>query len=459
MTENNTVLFTLGEIGEILGSNSEGDPGFHRSPINGISTDSRTIKPGELFIAIIGPKHNGHDHIQTAFSNGAVAAVVSKSEATRRNLTGQEYIKVPDTLTALGDLAKRYRQKMPVRVFGVTGSNGKTTVKNMIHDIISSQGPALKSQGNFNNLIGLPLSIFQLRPEHKNAVFELGMSARGEILRLSEITAPDFAVINNVGPVHLEFLKNVDEVAEAKLEIVSHLKSSGTLAINGDDEILARKLGKVRQRIIRFGLGQNNDIRATGLEFDDDQMPNFQVGNHSIELHLPGIHNVYNALAAYAIAIAAGIDSSHAIKAINLFYPQGMRSEIIHHGGLTFLIDCYNANPTSTKYALETLSRMRCGGRRVAVLGDMLELGENSREFHEEIGDIARALKIDNIFGFGPLTIYATEHFGEGAFHFSEKEGLIKKLEETLGNGDVVLFKGSRGMVLEEVVDRLKNSL
>ncbi len=207
MTEERKPLFTLDQIGEILGSISEGDPGFRLINIYGVSTDSRTIKSGELFVALSGDNHNGHDYLETAFSRGAAAAIVAKDEALKRGLNDSRYIAVADTLFAFGELARHHRLSMATKIVGVTGSNGKTTVKNLVYQALLTRGPALKSQGNFNNLIGLPISIFQLRETHQAAVFELGMSARGEIARLAQIASPDVGIITNVGPVHLEFLK------------------------------------------------------------------------------------------------------------------------------------------------------------------------------------------------------------------------------------------------------------
>ncbi|OGC94881.1 MAG: hypothetical protein A2W25_14080 [candidate division Zixibacteria bacterium RBG_16_53_22] len=459
MVEKKTILFTLREVGEILGSISEGDPGFHRASIHGVSTDSRTIHQGELFIAIKGATYDGHAFLAQAMVKGAVAAVVNRDEAERRGLTGPEYLAVDDTLFALGELARHYRQKMPAAITAVTGSNGKTTVKNLIYEIISTHSPALKSQGNFNNLIGLPLSIFQLGEKHKFAVFELGMSARGEILRLSQISQPDIGVITNVGPVHLEFLKTIDQVAEAKLEIIEGIRGSGTLVINGDDENLKRRIGHIKPALLKFGLEDDNDFRPAGLRFDDARMPSFSVDGHEISVRMPGLHNVYNALAAYAVARTLGVDGRAAAAAISAFHAEGMRSEVVSHHGITMIIDCYNANPASMNYALETLSQMNCVGRRIAVLGDMLELGEQSAQYHEEIGRLAGELGIDYIFGFGLHAKYITDRFGSGGRHFESKEGLSKILLETIKTGDVILFKGSRAMALEEVVDTLKKSL
>lgn len=449
----------MGEVGEILGSAREGDLGLRRTSIFGVSTDSRTIEESELFVALKGANHNGHDYLEAAFARGATAAVVGADEAKRRGLVQSRYVVVHDTLFALGELARSYRRKMKARIVAVTGSNGKTTVKNLIYEIISRNRSALRSEGNFNNLVGVPLSIFRLRDVHHSAVFELGMSARGEIARLAEISSPDVAVITNVGPVHLEFLKGVDEVAAAKLEMLEHIRKGGTLIVNGDDERLARKLGGISIQTIRFGLGEHNDVKPGELELDGLQFSHFNINGEHIHLRLPGMHNVYNALAAWAVASAMDIEPSQAAAAINKFHTEGMRSEVVTLNDVTLMIDCYNANPVSTKSALETLSRMNCGGRRMAVLGDMLELGEESVSYHEEIGQLARRLKIDVILGFGPLARHIIKSFGDNGFHFGAKEGLTNRLIQTVNKGDVILFKGSRGMALEDVVDRLKKSL
>jgi len=459
MAEKREILFALSEVGEILGSISEGDPGFHRASIYGISTDSRTVREGELFVAIKGDIYDGHVFVAQAMSKGAIASVVDKIEAKRRGFVGPEYIPVDDTLFALGELARRYREKMPAVVTAVTGSNGKTTVKNLIYEIISRHSPAVKSHGNFNNLIGLPASIFQLGVAHKYAVFELGMSARGEILRLGHIAEPDVAVITNVGPVHLEFLKTIDQVAEAKLEIADGLKSSGTLIINGDDAYLTSRANRFHGTILKFGAGAHNDIKPETLRFDDACMSSFKLNGREIKMRMPGMHNLYNALAAFAASKALGIDATQAIDAINGFRPQEMRSEVIDIDGITMIVDCYNANPASMSFALETLSQMKCHGRRIAVLGDMLELGEQSAEYHKAIGQKARELGIDLIFGFGPETKYIIDRFGKGGMYFESKEELSARLLDIIKTGDIILFKGSRGMALEEVVEKLKKSL
>ena len=459
MVERKGVLFTIKEVGEILGSRLEGDPGFHLTSIRGIKIDSRKIERDDLFVAIKGPKHDGHDFVESALANGAVAAVVSRQVAERRKLLDNRRIAVADTVYALGELARHHRKRLNLSVVAVTGSNGKTTVKNLIYEILSLNGPALKSPANFNNFFGLPLSIFQVDRHHKSAVLELGMSARGEISRLAEIASPNIAVITNVGPVHLEFFNNVDEIAVAKLEILERIEPVGTLIVNGDDEIL---MGKIRQgdyEIIRFGLSSDNDIYPQDLTFDKNQLPSFKIAGTPVRSNLPGIHNVYNILAAFAASKTSGILPEPAAVAIARYRPDEMRSEVISKREITFIIDCYNANPVSMKYALDTLAKMECKGRRIAVLGDMLELGERSRKYHQQIGAYASEKGIDNVFCYGPLARVIAETFGQGAFHFEEQVKLAEHLLKKIVKGDTVLFKGSRGMALENIANRVMGSL
>jgi UDP-N-acetylmuramoyl-tripeptide--D-alanyl-D-alanine ligase len=459
MIDGKTALFTIEEAGEILGSRLEGDSGFHSTSINNIRTDSREVHPGDLFVAVQGHRFDGHDFVESAFKAGAVAAVVSKQEVDKRNLQDSRLIIVDDTVFALGELARYHRSRSGAVVVAVTGSNGKTTVKNLIHEIASVDGRSLKSERNYNNFFGLPLSIFQLRAGHKWAVFELGMSARGEISRLAEIASPEIAVITNVGPVHLEFFKDTNEIADAKMEIVARIRPGGALVINGDDRLLSVRIPAGDFDIIKFGLGPENDVYPVDLSFDAAQCPSFQIGSTRIKSRLPGVHNVYNILAAYAVARRMNLDSRIIAEAIAEFKPSEMRSEIIEKAGVIMILDCYNANPVSMKYALDTLAKMKCGGRRIAVLADMLELGEDSRAFHDEIGEYGSGLKIDRLYCFGPLAKFMAAAFGKGAFHFEKKKELIDDLQAYIRPGDVVLFKGSRGMALEEVADEIIEAL
>ncbi|MEE9554655.1 MAG: UDP-N-acetylmuramoyl-tripeptide--D-alanyl-D-alanine ligase [candidate division Zixibacteria bacterium] len=448
------LMFTVGEISEILGSALEGDVEFRLTPLTGIEIDSRKVAKGGLFVAVKGERFNGHDFLDQAFARGAIAVVISKTETADKEMRREHCIVVDDTVYALGELARAYRNRFDLKVIAVTGSNGKTTVKNLIYEILSKNSLALKSEKNYNNFFGLPLSIFKLTDRHKSAVFELGMSAPGEIARLSEIAAPDVAVITNVGPVHLEFFENVERIAKAKLEIQQGIREGGTLIINGDDNLLRENIGD-RQKIITFGIGCGNDVHPENLGFDKFQNPSFTIDGIKFSSKLPGIHNVYNLLAAVTVAKTLGIDPALSAEAIAEYMASDLRSEIVKKDDITYIVDCYNANPVSMKYALDTLAAMKCDGRRIAVLGDMLELGKSSDDYHYEIGKYAKDKCIDMLFCHGPLSSMIAAGFGDKASYVDSKDELTRKLAEYVKPGDLVLFKASRGIALEEIVDKI----
>jgi len=459
MVENKDIMFTVGEIGEILEAKMEGVPEFRRAPVSGVKIDSRLVNKGDLFIAISGENHDGHDYVNSAFNNGAAAAVVSKEIKASREISGDNLFIVKDTVYALGEIAKHYRKKMPAEVIAITGSNGKTTVKNLVYEIVSRKASSIKAQGNYNNFFGLPLSIFQLKDKTGYAVFELGMSGRGEISRLGEIASPDVAVITNVGPVHLKFFDSLAEIASAKLEIVDKIKSGGVLIVNGDDDYLRdAKIGR-NLRLLKFGLSCNNDIYPTDLEFDENQLPRFKINGTDFKLTFPGVHNVYNAVAAYSVAVTVGIGPLTASEEIMNFQPEGMRSQVFRKSGISFFVDCYNANPVSMKYAIDSLALMKCGGRRIAVLGDMLELGKSSEAYHREVGNHAKKVGIDHILAYGEFSRFLVDEFGEKGEYFEEKMKLYLRLKKLAKKGDLILFKGSRGMALEEIADRFMETV
>lgn len=447
-------MFTVGEISEILGSAWEGDPEYRLTPLTGIEIDSRRIKEGGLFVAVEGERLDGHDFIDRAFLNGAIVAVISKTEIADKEMRREQCIVVNDTVYALGELARAYRNRFDLKVIAVTGSNGKTTVKNLIHEILSKNGYALKSKKNYNNFFGLPLSIFKLTERYESAVFELGMSAPGEIARLSEIVSPDIALITNVAPAHLEFFENVEQIAEAKLEIQRGIRGSGTLIINGDDNLLREHVGD-RTKIITFGLGKENDICPEELNFDNQQLPTFTIGETRFKSKLPGIHNVYNLLAAVSVSNALGIAPELSADALAEYSPSELRSEITRKDGVTYILDCYNANPVSMKYALDTLAAMDRDKRRIAVLGDMLELGKSSDDYHREIGRYAKDKNIDMVFCHGAHSVLIADGFGADARHFESREELSDQLARIIIPGDLVLFKASRGIALEEIAFKL----
>jgi UDP-N-acetylmuramoyl-tripeptide--D-alanyl-D-alanine ligase len=459
MIENKSILFTIEEVGEILGAKMEGAPEFHQMPISGVRIDSRAVEEGDLFVAVKGENHDGHDYVKSALEKGASAAVICEKNSIDKGLYGGRLIPVEDTVFALGQLAANYRRKVPARVIAVTGSNGKTTAKNITFEILSRAANSVKSQGNYNNFFGLPLSVFQIKSDTRFAVLELGMSRKGEISRLGEIASPDMAVITNIGPVHLEFFKNLNEIAAAKLEIVDRIRPGGILIVNGDDDYLREIKAPPGLKIVRFGLSYDNDFHPADLKFDENQNSVFKVNGVDFKLRLPGVHNVYNALIACAVAAVAGVDAHIAAEAIMSFQPEGMRSQVLRKSGVVFYIDCYNANPVSMKYAIDTLALMKCQGKRIAILGDMLELGKDSELYHVEIGKHAREARIDHLLAFGDYSQKLASEFGDKGEYFTSKENLYNRLRELLSRGDLVLFKGSRGMALEEVADRIMESM
>jgi len=459
MVENKRILFTGEELGEILGVRTEGAPEFHGAPISAVKIDSRMVEEGDLFVAVRGENHDGHDYVNAALEKGAVAAVISERYRADKGLSDRRLIPVNDTVYALGQIAAHYRREMPARVIAVTGSNGKTTAKNIIYEIVSRTASSVKSQGNFNNFFGLPLSIFQISKDTQFAVVELGMSRKGEISRLGEIASPDIAVITNVGPVHLEFFKNLDEIAAAKLEIVDRMREGGALIVNGDDEYLRDIRAPQGLKIVKFGLSHSNDFYPVDLEFDENQESSFKIDGEKLRLRIPGIHNVYNALAGYAVAGVAGIDKDTAVDAIANFKTEGMRSQVLRKSGIVFYIDCYNANPVSMKYAIDTMALMKCAGKKIAVLGDMLELGEKSEQFHRDIGRHAKRAGIEHLLVYGEFSQVVANEFGENGESYKDKEVLYSRLQKLLKSGDLVLFKGSRGVALEEIATKILENI
>lgn len=430
--------------------------------ISGISTDSRNINPGELFVPLRGEKFDGHDYMIQAVRNGAAACL---SEEVVAGLSVPVLL-VSDSLRALGDIANAVRLGLHGPLIGVTGSAGKTTTKEMLAAILSRTGPGLKTAGNFNNLIGLPLTLFALKDEHRWAVLEMGTSALGEIERLTEIAAPDLGIITNVGPAHLETLKGLDGVARAKGELYAGLKG-GTAIVNLDDERVACLPIANGVRRVTYGLSKDADIRAEDLKNGRSNL-SFKLiladGTHLVKLQIPGRHNVHNALAAAAAAWVLGIDGDEISRGLADFVPIPGRMNIfpLPCGG-ELLDDSYNANPLSVAAALQTLEAKGGKGRRVAVLGDMLELGEEETRFHYEIGRKV-ASSADLLVTVGQLS----RHIALGALDSGMTEDAIIELADcdaAIGAvaglqrpGDRILVKGSRGMRLDRLASALRRA-
>ncbi|MBL4621185.1 MAG: UDP-N-acetylmuramoyl-tripeptide--D-alanyl-D-alanine ligase [Immundisolibacteraceae bacterium] len=419
-----------------------------------ISTDSRDLLPGSLFVALRGPNHDGHDHLAVVEAAGAVGAIVEQ-----RKPIDLPQLVVPDSRAALGKIAAYWRRKLPLTLVAITGSNGKTTVKGMVAEIVAEIGKTLATEGNQNNEIGVPLTLLKVRPFHQFAVIEMGMSGPGELTSLSAMGQPDVAVINNAGPAHLEKFDDVNGVAAAKGEILSGLKSQGIAIINGDDPAadVWRRLAGAR-RVIDFsmtkpgaalyGQWQANGSGGTLTVCSDNE-------TWQADLFLLGRHNGANALAAIAVGNVLGATSAQMAAALARCQPvAGRLQPLLCSNGLTVIDDSYNANPASMQMAIEVLAQMP--GRRTLVLGDMGELGRQSEALHRQLATQARTAGIERMLTIGELSAVATQAFGEGGEHFEDQQALVKQLQQ-LRRGDTVLIKGSRAAGMDRVVARLMN--
>lgn len=453
------MTFDFADIVEITGGRMT--PAGTKGSVSGISTDSRTIRPGELFVPLRGPNFDGHDFLARALRNGA-AACLSEEVIAGFPIP---VIQVADTLKALGDLGQAARRRFDGPLVAITGSSGKTTSKEMLAGILGLTGPGLKTQGNYNNLIGLPLTLFQLQPECRWAVLEMGMSARGEIARLAEIGQPNVGIITNVGEAHLETLHGLDGVARAKGELFAALGPGCTAVINADDQrVAAIPVANGVTRLL-YGLAPEAAVWAENLRGKGSQVGfDLVVGGERrpVTLQVAGKFNVSNALAAAAAALALEVPLATIVKGLERFRPVSGRMETVQlENGVTLIEDTYNANPLSMAAALRTLVEMNGGSRCIAVLGDMLELGETATDLHRQIGTVAA--------GCADLLLVLGEH-AEAVAAGAREAGLaedrvrvlagyeqaVELLQELLQPGDRVLVKGSRGMRMERISSALR---
>lgn len=434
----------------------------------GVSTDTRTVGPGDLFVALIGERFDAHDFIAEAKNKGAVAAMVCHEFAARPRDAGIPLIRVKDTRLGLGDLAAHWRGLFNIPVVAVTGSNGKTTVKEMIASILrhaacaarqaDGHNPVLVTEGNLNNDIGMPLMLLRLRDWHRYAVMEMGMNHTGEISYLTRLAKPGVAVITNAGVAHLQGLGSVEAVARAKGEIFEGLGPLGTAVINADDGYapLWRELADGRS-IVEFGLEGAEKASAcyelgtfgarVALALPD--------GSQEVELRVPGVHNVRNALAAAAVASILGIGKAEIAFGLSQFggVKGRMQKKYAVHGA-TLIDDTYNANPDSVRAAIDVLAS--AGGKKIFVLGDMGELGDRAASLHERLGTESRSAGIDNLFALGELSSHSVAAFGPGARHYKTMEELVSGVLEVLAPDVTLLIKGSRFMKMERLVKSIE---
>lgn len=428
--------------------------------IAGAVMDSRQIEKDFLFFAIPGERVDGHQFIPQVMEKGAACAVCEKAP----NVPIGSYILVEDVKKAMQDIAAFYRSGLSIPIVGITGSVGKTSAKEFIAGVLAEKYNVLKTQGNYNNELGVPLTLLRIREEHEAAVIEMGINHFGEMHRLSRMAAPDIAVLTNIGDCHLEALGSREGVLKAKSEIFDFLQENGTVILNGDDEMLST-IKEINKKVpITFGKNKNNicyasNIRSKGL-FGTEAQIHIKSGSFLSQIPLPGEHMVYNALAAAAVGEVLGLSLEEIKAGIAAVKPMAGRSNLMQCGDKVIIDDCYNANPVSMCAALDLLAQ--ADTRKVAILGDMFELGENAAKLHGDVGRYAAKLLIDEIICVGELS----EHMAKEAEvvnngksnirYYSKKEALLQELYRLIKPQDTILVKASHGMGFEEVVEKLQ---
>lgn len=431
----------------------------------GVGIDSRSIAPGELFIALKGEKMDGHDYIQKALEKGAVGAIVAKGHVdTAASFEGAfskcGFIPVSDTHQALMALARYYRQQFQIPLIAVTGSAGKTTTRALLDSIFSQAGSVLASIKSFNNNIGVPLTLLRLNPSYDFAICELGANHAKELSELTALVRPKVAMITNAAAVHLEGFGSLEGVARAKGEIYEGLSEDGVAIINADDHFADfwRDLVKGKN-ILTFGIQKPADVRAENIQLNAKIQPEFDLilpnERAHVKLQLIGEHNVGNALAAAAAGYALGLSMAQIKAGLEEASGEEKRMcELRGVNGALLIDDSYNANPLSVSAAISVLAQRK--GNSILVLGDMKELGEEAADFHKAIGEKAKALQVNKLYTYGDLTRHTTAAFGDNAFHFENRDHLIAELKKILKAGDTVLIKGSRSMEMDLVTKALK---
>ncbi len=429
--------------------------------ISGVTIDSRKATEGMLFVPIVGERVDGHDYIEAALKNGALASLCERSEFSAKK---GAVIGVKSSVDAIGKIAAAYKREYNVPTVAVTGSVGKTTTKDMIAAVMSKLGPCLKTEGNFNNELGLPLTVFGLEKEHKSAVLEMGMSAFGEIHHLAEIARPDVAVITNIGMSHIENLGSREGILKAKMEIVDFFGKDNLLIINADNDMLRTISRDKEYKILTYGIDQDADYRAKNIKDNGIDGCSFTAvtpkGELEIKLSAAGVHNVYNALSAIAVGEHFGIKSEDIADSIYNFELTAMRMTVERYGSVTLINDCYNASPDSIRASLDVLAKSE--GRRVAVLGDVLELGEFAKEAHLDIGKMCLG-KADLVIVAGENARFIAEGAREtgvdNVLYYPTTDEAAKAAADAVKEGDTVLVKASRGMQFEKVCKAIGEKL
>jgi len=448
------VDFTIEQIKEATGAVSKKTAA---TSFNGIVTDTRQISPGCLFVALKGERFDGHSFVAKAVEAGAAGVLVS-SEIGEVNAA---VLEVPDTLLAYQDLARAYRKRFAVPVVAITGSNGKTTTKDLTAAVLSGRWNVLKTEANFNNEIGLPLTLMGLEAKHQAAVVEMGMRGFGQIQALARIAEPTIGIVTNVGETHMELLGSLENIAKAKAELVEMIEPSGTVILNADNAFVLQMREKSKARVVTFGIASLADVMAKDIRTVGNSMEFSCSYGKTIEkfvLPMVGRHNVYNGLAAITTGFVLGLSAAEIQRGLDSFEATKMRFEYKKVKDYHVINDAYNASPMSMTAAIETLAEVS-KGRKIAVMGDMLELGSVSKEAHEQVGRELVAKGVDALLTRGEMGLYIAEAAKAAGLSqvcscdsHAEAGRMLKKI---LQPGDTILFKGSRGMQMEKIIDLL----
>lgn len=465
-------LFTVEEICEVLSAKTPARLTQQdlKQRIRRVITDSRLVRKGDLFIAFQGDRYDGHAFVTKAIAQGAVCVIVQEDyrlPPSPKRAEASVLLGVRDTLEAYQRLATHYRNRFPIPVIAITGSNGKTTTKEMVAQVVAQRWKTLKTEGNLNNRIGVPQTLFQLAPRHQAAVIEMGVDQEGQTTRLCEIARPTIGVITNIGPDHLEFFGSMEGSAQAKAELLDHLPPDGAVVLNADDEYFDYLAARAQCRVVAFGCSPKAEVRAINIRSDDKGGTVFGLvlpgKSRQPEVHIrtQGLHNVSNALAAAGVGMVLGLPGTAIADGLAKFRPAAMRSQISTSHGVQVINDCYNANPASMKAALQLLAELGRGKRSIAVLGDMLELGTGSKQMHREVGAFLAGQGIGLLLACGLLG----QELAEGArragmpnnsiTEFPDAAAAGTALASMVRQGDVVLVKASRGMRMEQVVETI----
>jgi UDP-N-acetylmuramoyl-tripeptide--D-alanyl-D-alanine ligase len=472
-------LFTVEELREVISAKVLASDGvsWAKQRIRGISLDTRSLQPGDLFLALQGDRFDGHDFVATALSRGAVGAIVldsydvsgiSLKRGSKR--TQPLILGVRDPLHVYQQLAAYHRSRFHIPVVAVTGSNGKTTTKEMVASVMAHRWKILKTEGNLNNRVGVPQTLLRLNKRHKGAVIEMGVDNLGQTTRLCEIVHPTIGIITNIGPDHLEFFGTMEVSAQAKAEMLDLLPPDGVAILNADDSYYDYLAARARCRVVSFGFSSKADVRAMDLKSDGRNGTIFRlllprtVRHTAVHIRVQGDHNVTNALAAGAVGSILGLSAGVIAQGLSRFRPAAMRSQVRVSQGVKLIIDCYNANPASMKAAVQLLAQTGAKRKRIAVLGDMLELGPNAAQMHEEVGGFVARHGIDQLVACGLLgrsLAKGAKQAGLDQAHILEvpdARAASAAIKTFVKPGDTVLIKASRGMKLELVADALRGA-